>query len=332
MPPTDGVRLPSACGRPAPRRRRSRAPACASASSATVFAPKLLQRLGIPIDRMAAPVEADRFLLVCQLLRLAPRRRPRAVPCRRRRSRPSRPDPRPPRRTAAPGRRCDRAAGANRARTPHRRRPAAAGAAPPTAAPRLRCPCASESKAPALVRLSNTRLFTSRRSRSSQSDWSERMRPCFARTASSDSIAPSPTFLIAVRPKRTPCGVTVNRQLALVDVRRQHRDAAFAALAEVERELVGVLRFDRQQRRGEVPRVVRLQIGRLVGEQRVRRRVRLREPVAGEVLHQVEDLRRPSSRECRSSSRRRRTCRAVSPSPRDSSCPSPGAGCPLRRA
>ncbi len=84
--------------------------------------------------------------------------------------------------------------------------------------------------------------------------------------------------------------------LALVDVGRQHGDTPVAALGDVERQLVGVGRFDGQQRRGEVPRVVGLEVGRLVGEERVGRRVRLVEAVAGEVLHQLEDLGRPSSR------------------------------------
>ena len=79
-------------------------------------------------------------------------------------------------------------------------------------------------------------------------------------------------------------------ELALVDVGRQHRDAALARFADVDRQLVGVGRFDRQQRGGEVPRVVRLQVRRLVGEKRVGGRVRLVEAVAGEELHQLEDL------------------------------------------
>ena len=36
--------------------------------------------------------------------------------------------------------------------------------------------------------------------------------------------------------------------LAVVDVWRQQRDAALAALREIHRELVGILGFDRQQR------------------------------------------------------------------------------------
>ena len=70
---------------------------------------------------------------------------------------------------------------------------------------------ASESSAPALARLSSTRLFTRRRSACSHSVRRESIRPPRSvRTARIDRIAPSPTFLTAVRPKRTPSGSTVN--------------------------------------------------------------------------------------------------------------------------
>ncbi len=80
------------------------------------------------------------------------------------------------------------------------------------------------------------------------------------------------------------------RQLAAVDVGLQDGNAELAALAEVHRELVGVRRFDGQQRRHEVPRKVGLQVRGLVGHPRVGRRVRLVEAVPGEELHQVENL------------------------------------------
>ncbi len=79
-------------------------------------------------------------------------------------------------------------------------------------------------------------------------------------------------------------------ELAGVDVGRQDRHAEIAALAEIHRQLVGVGRFDGQQRRHEVPREVRLEIAGLVGDPGVGRRVRLVEAVSGEELHQVEDL------------------------------------------
>ena len=66
------------------------------------------------------------------------------------------------------------------------------------------------SNAPALTRLSRTRLLTSRRSTSSHRRFSDVSRPDSRRAASIDSTAPSPTFLIAPSPKRTPAGVTVN--------------------------------------------------------------------------------------------------------------------------
>ena len=78
-------------------------------------------------------------------------------------------------------------------------------------------------------------------------------------------------------------------QSAGVDVRRQDRHLHVAALAEVRGHLVGILALDGQQRGHEVPRVVRLQIGRLVRQQRVRCRMALVEAIPGEVLHQVED-------------------------------------------
>ena len=51
-----------------------------------------------------------------------------------------------------------------------------------------------------------------------------------------------------------------------------------------------VLGFDGEQRRREVPRVVGLQVGGLVREVGIGRRVRLVEAVAGEVFHQLEDV------------------------------------------
>ena len=75
-----------------------------------------------------------------------------------------------------------------------------------------------------------------------------------------------------------------------VDVRRQHLDAHPAALGDVVHELVGVRLFRREQRREEVHRVVHLQPGRVVGDQRIGRGVRLVEAVSREVSHEIEDL------------------------------------------
>ena len=123
-------------------------------------APNSFSVVGVAIDRMAAPVEAERLLLERELLGLGPRRRvgQRDAP----------PAPRPSLvADAAEQLRLPLARGRAAAAPPcsHRRvdrgeqpRPQrAAGAASPSAA-------ASESNAPALTRLSNTRLLTSRRS------------------------------------------------------------------------------------------------------------------------------------------------------------------------
>jgi len=77
-----------------------------------------------------------------------------------------------------------------------------------------------------------------------------------------------------------------------VDVRRQHREAQRPRLVEEADHLVGVVHVRGQHRGHELRRVVHLQPRGLVGDQRVRRRVRLVEAVLGELLHQVEDLRR----------------------------------------
>ena len=79
-------------------------------------------------------------------------------------------------------------------------------------------------------------------------------------------------------------------QLARIEVGRQDRDAKVAALSQVHRELVGVGGFDSQQRRHEMRRVIGLEIRRLIRHPRIGGRVRLVESVAGEELHQVEDL------------------------------------------
>ncbi len=113
-----------------------------------------------------------------------------------------------------------------------------------------------------------------------------------ARTSSIERMAPSPSPLIAVSPKRTPSGTTVKcRWLSLMSG-GSTGDAAIAALADVQRELVGVGGFDGQQRRREMARVVGLEVGGLIRELGVSGRMRLVEAVTGEVLDQIEDLRR----------------------------------------
>ena len=64
--------------------------------------------------------------------------------------------------------------------------------------------------APLLISDSSTRLFSSRRSTSSQNSKIDRkLRPSFLRAATIDSIAFPPTFFTAASPNRiaAPCGV-----------------------------------------------------------------------------------------------------------------------------
>ena len=78
--------------------------------------------------------------------------------------------------------------------------------------------------------------------------------------------------------------------VALVHVRGEHLDPEVTALVDVAHYFVGVPHFAGEQGRHELVRVVRLQVGRLVGDERVGRGVRLVEPVAGELLDQLEEL------------------------------------------
>ena len=166
---------------------------------------EVAQVVGVPIDGMAAPIQTECFLLVPQLLGLGPWRRPsagrshtaRGHPDRgRRRSRPAPPGPSRSRCVRAP---CSHARvdGAQQ-RAPMRRRQGGRFVADPT----------SESQAPDFTSASNTRLFARRRSRILAERVQRRdRRPALARTAMIDLIAPSPTFLMAVRPNRTPAGL-----------------------------------------------------------------------------------------------------------------------------
>jgi hypothetical protein len=77
-----------------------------------------------------------------------------------------------------------------------------------------------------------------------------------------------------------------------VDVRRQDRQAESGRVVVELAQLVGVVHHRRQVRGHERCRMMRLEIRGLIGDQRVRGRVRLVEAVAGELFHQVEKLRR----------------------------------------
>ena len=82
-----------------------------------------------------------------------------------------------------------------------------------------------------------------------------------------------------------------------VDVGRQNGEpAGFRLVVEVA-NLVGVIHDERQVGGDERGRMVRLEVRGLVGDQRVCRSVRLVEPIAGKLFHQVEELRRARFRQ-----------------------------------
>ena len=85
------------------------------------------------------------------------------------------------------------------------------------------------------------------------------------------------------------------RDSTLVDVRRQHLDAHPPAVVDVlDEELValGAVHLRGQHRGHVLGGIMSLQIGGLVGHQRIGRAVRLVEAVAAEIFDQVEDLQR----------------------------------------
>src|SRR3954469_17639924 len=82
-----------------------------------------------------------------------------------------------------------------------------------------------------------------------------------------------------------------------VDRRRLDPDAEALRLAAEFAELVGVVERKRHRGGEELDRVVRLEVGRLVGNERVGGRVALVEAVVGELGEEVEDLARLRLRE-----------------------------------
>src|SRR5262249_39313288 len=81
-------------------------------------------------------------------------------------------------------------------------------------------------------------------------------------------------------------------EVAGVDVGREHAHAPGARLRDRAHHLFDLVLVRRQQRSEELDRVVRLQIARLIGDERVRSRVALVEAVGSEAFDLVEDAER----------------------------------------
>ena len=145
------------------------------------------------------------------------------------------------------------------------------------------------------------------------------------------STAAWPTFLTASRPKRIELPADDEAVVGGVDVGRQHLDPHLLAAVDEERHLVLGRHHRGDHRRHVLGRVVGLQVGGAVGDQRVAGGVGLVEGVVGRRRHQRPEVlgdRRVGPRRRRS---RRGTCPPSSPSGRASSCRPPCAGRRPRR-
>ena len=88
-------------------------------------------------------------------------------------------------------------------------------------------------------------------------------------------------------------GFFIHRHKAIaaqVDVRSEQLQAIAAAVLDQRMRLVGVIHHRRQVGRHERGRMMRLEIRRLIGHQRIGRCMRLVEAVAGEHFHQIEQV------------------------------------------
>ena len=140
-------------------------------------------------------------------------------------------------------------------------------------------------------RLEHRAGSTSRRSMRGQRSAERReRRPPSARAAMIDSIAPWPTFLTASSPKRIASPSTVKSRPLRVDVRRAAPRCPCGGTRRSRRRPSPSLSRNAVRTRGHVlDRVVRLQVGGLVGDQAVARGVGLVEAVALERLERLED-------------------------------------------
>ena len=115
-------------------------------------------------------------------------------------------------------------------------------------------------------------------------------RPSFFRAATIDSIALRPTFFTAARPKRIAAAMRREVGVGHIDVRRFDGNAHLAAFVDVLDHVIGAAGDRSQQRGHKLDRIMRLEIRRVIGEQRISGRVRFVETVAGKLRHQIENL------------------------------------------
>ena len=147
-----------------------------------------------------------------------------------------------------------------------------------------------ESSAPHLTSDSSERLLTTCGSTRSVKSQIEVNGPPSARAATIRCAAVSPTFFTAFRPKRIFPSTTAKSTARRVDVGREHLDPHLVARVDVERHAILRVHHARDQRRHVLARVVRLEPGGAVGDQRVAGGVRLVEGVVLRRLHVLPEL------------------------------------------
>ena len=111
----------------------------------------------------------------------------------------------------------------------------------------------------------------------------------------------------AQRRERVVDGIAVDVEFdaGAVDRRRLDLDAEPLGLGAEFGELVGVAHVERHRGGQKLDRIVRLHVGGLIGEQRVRRGMRFVEAVFGELGAGIEDRFGVAVRRCRARPRRR---------------------------
>ena len=244
------------------------------------------QRLAHLLERVRGDEQADRLLLDGEQLALvellgrdrrvrragtpwpAARRRRRGRPCRR----------------SSPGRSARPAATSGR-------RPAPARA--PSSMPLRVAPV--EPNAPHLISASIAFLLTGAASTRSQKSHSESNGPSFSRARLDRLDGREADALHGVEPEADVALDDDELVVGQVDVRRQDLDAHLLAAGDEERDLVLGVHHRGDQRGHVLGRVVGLQPGRAVGDQRVTGGVRLVERVVGGLLVRLPE---PVDRRC----------------------------------
>ena len=256
------------------RRRGRRPPAPAARRARRSCARRGRGEVAVAVDRMGGEIEAEALLLGGHPLRRATSSRPAACGSARR-------WPAVAEQAALPAGRARRRRWRRRRGSSRRRRTPAQRSAMP-------------SNAPPPARLSSWRRL-SRRGSMRRGEIVEAGEAA-VRLALRDELLHRLLADALQRAERIADGEavamrsTVEFGLAGVDAGRQARDAHAAHVVDEDGQLVGLVHVEAHRRGVEFGRVMRLQPGGLVGDQRIGGGVALVEAIAGELVDQVEQL------------------------------------------